>query len=98
MEDDPEGYLVQERRPVIGLHYGTTSTSMPCSWPEHWVLNTHKYLLGIAYATPLATTCALNEIDVVTNWRSQMDNHDKVPALYHILSRLKPRNNNGGVA
>jgi hypothetical protein len=87
MEDGPEGYLVQERRLVIGLHYGTTFTRMLCSWPEHWVLNTHKYLLGIAYATPLATTCALNEIDVVTNWGSQMDNHNKVPS---VISHSEP--------
>jgi len=81
MEYGLEEYPVQERRLVIGLDYGTTFTGILCSWPEHRVLNTHKYLLGIAYATPLATTCALNEIDVMTSWGSQMDNHDKVPSV-----------------
>lgn len=40
---------------------------------------------GVAYATALGTQCTLDEIDVVTDWGPQMDNHDKVPSVisYH---------------
>lgn len=36
---------------------------------------------GVAYATPIANTCDLKEIDVVMTWGAQMDNHDKVPSV-----------------
>ncbi|KAF2201018.1 actin-like ATPase domain-containing protein [Delitschia confertaspora ATCC 74209] len=36
---------------------------------------------GIAYATPHNSTCVLHEIDVMTTWGDQMDNHDKVPSV-----------------
>ncbi|KAF2249310.1 hypothetical protein BU26DRAFT_519428 [Trematosphaeria pertusa] len=36
---------------------------------------------GVAYATPAGNRCALREIDVVTDWGPQMENHDKVPSV-----------------
>lgn len=35
----------------------------------------------MAYATPSGTQCSLNQIDVMTDWGPQMDNHDKVPSV-----------------
>ncbi|KAF2127870.1 hypothetical protein P153DRAFT_432314 [Dothidotthia symphoricarpi CBS 119687] len=36
---------------------------------------------GVAYATPSGAQCALDQIDVMTDWGPQMDNHDKVPSV-----------------
>ncbi|KAJ4412725.1 hypothetical protein N0V91_000487 [Didymella pomorum] len=36
---------------------------------------------GVAYATPSGNQCGLDEIDVLTDWGPQMDNHDKVPSV-----------------
>ncbi|KAJ8111356.1 hypothetical protein OPT61_g6033 [Boeremia exigua] len=36
---------------------------------------------GVAYATPSGGQCSLKQIDVMTDWGPQMDNHDKVPSV-----------------
>ncbi|KAF3050005.1 hypothetical protein E8E11_009658 [Didymella keratinophila] len=36
---------------------------------------------GVAFATPTGDKCTLSEITVITDWGTQMSNHDKVPSV-----------------
>lgn len=37
---------------------------------------------GVAFATPRSDDASLEDIEIVTNWGSQMGNHNKIPSVY----------------
>jgi hypothetical protein len=78
--DGPRGHSEEGLRLVIGIDYGTTFTG------ELVVLDTSRCpiltFLGVAFATPVGSVCALDQIEPITDWGDEMRSADKIPSVF----------------